>query len=160
MSVKPIELTEDEREQLLSIIKKGSDWRERDRAETILMLSEGQTVFAVAEKQGVMPEAIRERRRKWLKRGLSSLPDQPRSGAPSKLNEECRALLKAWMDAEPLTCRALVSRLQAECSIEVSASTLRNELKRLGYVWKRTRYSLKKSVIQSDSSKPGKTLLN
>lgn len=60
MSVKPIELSESEREQLQIIIKKGIDWRER--AKTILMLSEGQTVFAVAEQQGVMPEAIRERR--------------------------------------------------------------------------------------------------
>lgn len=47
MSVKPIELSEIEREQL----KKGSDWRERERAQTILMLSEGQTVLTVAERQ-------------------------------------------------------------------------------------------------------------
>lgn len=64
MSVKPIELSENEREQLQTIIKKGSDWRERERAQTILMLSEGQTVFAVAEQQGVKSEAIRERRRR------------------------------------------------------------------------------------------------
>ncbi|HEY8159622.1 MAG TPA: helix-turn-helix domain-containing protein [Methylobacter sp.] len=160
MSVKPIELTENEQEQLKIIIRKGSDWRARDRAETILMLSEGQTVFSVAEKQVVMPEAIRERRRRWLKNGLSSLPDQPRSGAPSKLNEDHRALLKEWMDAEPLTCRVLVNRLETECDISISASTLRNELKRLGYVWKRTRYSLKKIVIPSVSSKPSAKLPN
>ena len=84
MRVRPIELNESEREQLQFIIKKGSDWRERERAETILMLSDGQTVVAVAERQGVKPEAIRERRRKWWRNGLNSLPDQPRSGAPSK----------------------------------------------------------------------------
>ncbi|MFA5921277.1 MAG: hypothetical protein WC856_08290 [Methylococcaceae bacterium] len=38
MSVKPIELTESEQEQLRIIIRKGSDWRARNRAETILML--------------------------------------------------------------------------------------------------------------------------
>jgi len=48
--VKPIELSEAEREQLLAIIKKGSDWRERERAQSILMLSEGTTVFAVHVK--------------------------------------------------------------------------------------------------------------
>jgi len=74
MSVKPIELTESEQEQLRIIIKKGSDWR--DRAEAILMLSEGQTVFSVAGKQGFMPEAIRERQRRCLRNGFSSLPDQ------------------------------------------------------------------------------------
>jgi len=59
-------LSESEREQLQIIIKKGIDWRERERAQTILMLSEGQTVFAVAEQQGVMPEAVQERRRQWV----------------------------------------------------------------------------------------------
>jgi transposase len=160
MSVKPIELSESEREQLQILIKKGIDWRERERAQTILMLSEGQTVFAIAEHQGVMPEAIRERRRRWLKKGLASLPDQPRCGAPSKLNEAHRTRLKEWIDDEPLTCRVLVSRLVAECGVTISASTLRNELKHMGYVWKRTRYSLKKSAIPNASSKPGTTLPN
>lgn len=143
MSVRPIELSEIEREQLRTIIKKGSDWRERERAQTILMLSEGQTVFVVAEKQNVKPEAIRERRRRWLKKGMDSLPDQPRCGAPSKLSDANRSQLKEWIDGEPLTCRALISRLTTECEVIISASTLRNELKRMGCVWKRTRYSLK-----------------
>lgn len=157
MRVGPIELSENEREQLQQIIKKGSDWRERERAQTILMLSEGRTVVAVAEQQGVKPEAIRERRRKWWRSGINSLPDQPRSGAPSKLTDSHRSQLKEWIDAEPLNCRALVSRLKTECGVTISASTLRNELKRLGYVWKRTRYSLKKSAIPSASSKPSTT---
>ncbi|MBD9360846.1 helix-turn-helix domain-containing protein [Methylomonas fluvii] len=157
MRVKPIELSENEREQLQLIIKKGSDWRERERADTILMLANGQTVIAVAEQQGVKPEAIRERRRKWWRNGLNSLPDHPRSGAPSKLTDSHRCQLKEWIDAEPLNCRALVSRLTTECGVTISAGTLRNELKRLGYVWKRTRYSLKKSAIQSASSRPDMT---
>lgn len=138
MSVRPIELSEIEREQLRTIIKKGSDWRERERAQTILMLSEGQTIFVVAEQQTVKPEAIRERRRRWLKNGMDSLPDQPRCGAPSKLSDAHRSQLKEWIDGQPLTCRALISRLTTECEVIISASTLRNELKRMGYVWKRT----------------------
>ena len=157
MRVRPIELSENEREQLQLIVRKGSDWRERERAETILMLSHGEAVIAVAEQQGVKPEAIRERRRKWWKNGLNSLPDQARSGAPSKLTDAHRSQLKEWVDAEPLNCRALVSRLTTECGVTISASTLRNELKRMGYVWKRTRYSLKKSAIPSASNKPGTT---
>jgi transposase len=91
MRVVRVELRETERELLQSIIKKGSDWRERERAETILQLAEGYTSFEVAEKQGVLPETIRERRLKWLKNGFASFPDQPRSGAPSKLSDEHRA---------------------------------------------------------------------
>lgn len=160
MRAKTIELSERDREQLQAIIKKGIDWRERERAQTVLMLANGQTVLAVAEQQGVKPEAIRERRRKWWKKGLASLPDQPRCGAPSKLTDAHRSQLKEWINTEPLTCRALVSRLRTECGVAISASTLRNELKRMGYVWKRTRYRLKKSVIPSGLNKPETILPN
>jgi transposase len=134
------------RELLQNLIKKGSDWRERERAETILLLVEGYTTFEVAEKQGVLAETIRKQRRKWFKTGFASFPDRPRSGAPSKLRNEHRQRLREWIDAEPLTSRALVNRLKTDCGVGISAGTLRNELKRMGYVWKRTRYSLKKKA--------------
>jgi hypothetical protein len=76
MSVKPIELSEIEREQLLTIIKKVAIGENVIAHK--LMLSEGQTVITVAEQRNVQPEAIRDRRRKWLKKGIASLPDQPR----------------------------------------------------------------------------------
>ena len=88
--VAPIELGDSERECLIAIIKKGTDWRERDRAETILLLAAGHSVQSVAEQQGLCCEAVRIRRRKWLKSALASLPDQPRSGAPSKLTDAQR----------------------------------------------------------------------
>jgi transposase len=157
MRVVHVELTGTERELLHHLIKKGSDWRERERAESILQLAEGSTSFEVAQKQGLLPETIRERRRKWFKNGFASLADQPRSGAPSKLSDEHRARLKEWVEAEPLSSRALVTRLKTEYGVDVSAGTLRNELKRMGYVWKRTRYSLKKSAIPSALNRPNAT---
>lgn len=157
MRIVRVEVTETERELLQNLIKKGSDWRERERAETILLLAEGHMTIEVAEKQGVLAETIRERRRKWLKKGFASLPDQPRSGAPSKLSDEHRVRLREWIDAEPLTSRALVNRLKTDCGVGICAGTLRNELKRMGYVWKRTRYSLKKSATPSASCKPNAT---
>lgn len=118
-------------ELLENLIKKGSDWRERGRAKTILLLAEEHTTFDVSEKQGVLPETVRERRRKWLKKGFASLPNQSRSEASSKLIDEHRAQLKEWIDAEPLTSRALVNRLKIDCGIGISAGTLRNELKQM-----------------------------
>jgi transposase len=144
MGVKPIELLETDRKLLQHILKKGVDWRERERAETILMLAEGRSVKETAEKQGLTREAIRERRRKWLKTGFESLPDKPRSGAPNKLGAEHRDQIKCWIEAEPLTARMLLNRLESTYGVQIGNTTLRTELKRLGYVWKRTRYSLKK----------------
>lgn len=61
-----------------------------------------------------MPETIRERRRQWFKNGFASLADQPRSRAPRKLSDEHRARLKMWVEAEPLSSRALIIRLKTE----------------------------------------------
>lgn len=152
--VAAIELGDKERESLEVVTKKGRDWRERDRAETILLLASGESVQAVAERQGLCREAVRVRRRKWLKLGLASLSDQPRSGAPSKLDDAQRRQLGVWVEAEALSSRELLTRLEREYGVVVGRTTLRTELKGLGYVWKRTRYSLKKNAIPKRSSKP------
>jgi len=145
MIIRRVDLTEEEKAELGKIIKQGKDWRERERAETILLLSEGLSVIEVAQRQGVIPETIRERRRRWYKKWMLSLPDQWRRGAPSKLNEAHRDSLKRWMDEEALGSRELHSRLEKDHQVSISPSTLRNEIKKLGYVWKRTRYHLKKT---------------
>ncbi|WP_349432786.1 helix-turn-helix domain-containing protein (plasmid) [Methylomarinum sp. Ch1-1] len=155
-----IELTETERETLDDIIKKGHDWRERDRAMTIKLLSQGLTVSEVAKQQGYHEETIRRRRRLWKKKGFCSLPDQPRSGAPNKLTDEERQLLKTWVEQEALTSRALLSRLEERGAADICDKTLHNELKRMGFIWKRTRYSLKKNAIPKGSNKPDRTLSN
>ena len=152
--VAPIELEDSERECLIAIIKKGADWRERDRAETILLLAAEHSVQSVADRQGLCREAVRIRRRKWLKSGLASLPERPRCGAPSKLTDEQRQQLGTWVESEALSSRELLTRLEREFQVVIGRTTLRMELKRLGYVWKRTRYSLKKNETRSGSSKP------
>lgn len=139
---------------LKAILKKGMDWRERDRAETIVLLAAGHGVEEVAERQNLCREAVRIRRRKWLKAGLASLPDRPRSGAPSKLTDEQREQLGRWVEAEPLSSRELLTRLARDYPVTVGRTTLRMELKKMGYVWKRTRYSLKKNAIRTVSNKP------
>jgi transposase len=118
-------------------------------------LAAGESVQAVAEQQGLCREAVRIRRRKWLKCGLASLPDQPRSGAPSKLTDEQRQQLGQWVESEALSSRELLTRLEREYQVVMGRTTLRMELKRLGYVWKRTRYSLKKNETLKRSSEPG-----
>jgi len=152
--VAPLKLDDHQRACLKAIVKKGVDWRERDRAETLLLLADVKSIAEVADHQGLCLEAVRVRRRKWLKSGLASLPDLPRCGAPNKLADAHRQRLREWVEKEPLTVRQLLTRLVGEYPVAVSANTLRNELKQLGYVWKRTRYSLKKNGIPSDSTRP------
>ena len=130
--------------------------------ERAMQLLEGTTVQPlsvrdIAKQQGWCSESVRIRRRKWLKFGFARLSDQPRSGAPSKLNDEHRRRLAEWVEAEPLSARELITRLAREYQVTVGSTTLRTELSRLGYVWKRTRYSLKKSATRRASSEPKAT---
>ncbi len=62
------------------------------------MLSQGQTVFAVVEQLNVKPEAVRERRRNWLKNeadgllGMSeSFGDVRRGHQPDTLRNEFKS---------------------------------------------------------------------
>jgi len=155
-----IKLSETELQRLEAIIKKGSDWRERDRAMTIKLLHEGMSTADIAKQQEHHVESIRRRRRRWLKEGFDSLPEKSRSGAPQKLSEDVQQFLKKWVTEEALNSRILLKRLKDECGIEVSDRCLHRTLKKLGFVWKRTRYSLKKSVMKTPSKKLDKRLNN
>lgn len=57
-------LTPEEKEQLEDLVKHAAYWRERQRAQTILWLANGETVEQVAERQQRIPETIRLQRRK------------------------------------------------------------------------------------------------
>jgi hypothetical protein len=50
LTIKLLELNENERTLLDTIIKKGAGWRERDWAETITLLADGFSVKGIAEK--------------------------------------------------------------------------------------------------------------
>lgn len=155
-----IELTEIELETLENIIKKGNDWRERERALTIKLLHEGKSTAEIAKQQDCHVETIRQRRRRWQKEGFASLPDKPRSGAPGKLSEDDRELLKQWVTEDALSGRQILKRLQEERGVKVSDRCLHRTLKAMGFVWKRTRYSLKKSVMKKPLPTLSKTLNN
>jgi len=145
MRLKALELSDEERSRLNEIVKKGSDWRERERAQTILLLADGLSGVAVAAQQDVIPEAVYERRQRWLTRGFAGLPDGARCGAPPKLTGEHVLQVKAWAEAEALTAPVLLARLKEQFGVVVHRNTLIAVLKKAGYVWKRTRHSLKKT---------------
>jgi transposase len=145
MKLKDMELLAEDRTQLLEIVEKGSDWRERHRAQTVLYFADGWRAKAIAECQKLDLDTVYDRRKNWLEEGFVSLPDKPRSGAPSKLSESHLAQIQAWVKEEALTGPALLAKLKEEFDVVVHASTLNLALKKMRIVWKRTRHSLKKT---------------
>ncbi|SFP60263.1 helix-turn-helix domain-containing protein, partial [Pseudomonas borbori] len=98
MKHKPLPLTEEEILKLEEIVHKGTDWRSRDRAGTLLRLARGDSPKAVAEAFGVCTQTVYERRQQWLSKGFSGLFDAPRSGAPGKLSAYL-STLSEWAQA-------------------------------------------------------------
>jgi len=143
-TAKSLTLTEEERQQLRRIDERGSDWRERRRARTLLLLDKGLSIDAVVTEQKIHRDTVADHREAWLARSFAGLRDRPRSGAPRKLSEAHKELLCAWAKAEACTAAGLRSRLSAEQGVQVSLWRVQSALKEKGYVWKRTRHSLRK----------------
>ena len=145
MKLSPLELSADDRAKLQEVVAKGSDWRARHRAQTLLYFDDGLSANAIVALQDLNIDTVYDRRKNWLSKGFAFLYDVHRSGAPPKLNTIHLDQIKTWAEAEALTAPAIVGRLKEECDVDVSVSTVSNALKALGFIWKRTRHSLKKT---------------
>ena len=140
---KILRLSDVDRCRLQRIVDRGWNWRERQRAQTLLLLDKGDSWTTVADKLGIHFRTVGTTRNQWLAEGMASLADRPRSGAPRKLTPEQVQRVAEWARAEPMTAPQLLARLKEEGGPSVHINTLVASLKASGLVWKRTRHSLK-----------------
>ena len=147
MYIKGLELSEEDRGELVKIVKKGRDWRMRERAQTLLYFDAGWEAKAIAAQQELHLDTVYDRRKHWLTEGFASLADKHRRGVPSKLTEAQREQLRLWASTEALTARQLLTKLKDEFDVVLHPNTLGVILKKMRFVWKRTRHSLKKSEM-------------
>lgn len=139
-----LQLSKEDRIALQKIIDRGENWRQRERSLTLIFLDDGFTMRQVSEAIGIDIRTVGLTRKDWIARGFDSLVDSPRSGAPKKiLAGQLESLVKIATE-EPLTAKALLGRHIAEGGEPVHVNTITKALKAAGFVWKRTRSSLKK----------------
>ena len=69
------------------MVRKSTDWRARERAQTSLLLSQPLLSREVAKLQNLHIETVRMTWQHWVKEGMAGLSDKQRSGAPRKLDE-------------------------------------------------------------------------
>ncbi len=141
----------EDRTALEEVVARGSDWRCRERARTLLLLDSGLSAEAVAAELKLNVRTVLTTRRSWFRDRLASLPDRVRSGAPRKITDDDLSKIAAAAVAEPLSGRQLLALHVAGGGIPVGLSTLTAALKSAGMVWKRTRHSLKKSATKPPS---------
>ena len=129
---------------LSEIVARSPDWRQRQRAQTLLHLDSGMSTIEVAKAVGIHVRTVSTTRRDWFRDGFESLVDAARSGAPKKLKAEQLDVLIELAKAEPLSAPALMAKYRESDDEPIHLNTLKAALKRSGLVWKRTRHSLKK----------------
>jgi transposase len=147
MKQKVLELSEEDRSELVKVAEKGRDWRMRHRAQTLLYFGAGWSAKAIAAQQTLHLDTVYDRRKHWLAEGFASLADKHRCGVASKVSEAQREQIRTWATEEALTARQLLTKLKEEFDVVVHPNTLGVILKKMKFVWKRTRHSLKKSEM-------------
>ncbi len=155
---KPLDtqLSEADRLALEQVVRKSPDWRARERAKTLLLLSQPLLSREVAKLQNLHIETVRVTWQCWVKEGMDSLSDKPRSGAPSKLDAAAIERLVQWAREKPSSATELLQRhIQAQ-GVPVEVNTLIRALKANGLVWKRTRHCVKKNETPPPSPSPAR----
>jgi transposase len=134
------------------VLRRTRDARLARRLMAVLQVLGGASPQEVARLMGVSPRSVYGWVRRLSQQGhAEALADRPRSGRPPLLSARELKHLRWLLSRSPQefglfctewTTAVLRAQLQREGRPEVSEDTLRTALHRLGYVWKRPRYTL------------------
>ena len=146
-------LSECESETLLNL-SIHHNWRDaRVRGAGMLQLASGTHPDVVASKLGVSHQSIYNWRHAWEERGLVGLISGHLGGRPQALSAAMVATAIKVASSEALTLKGIAQRIEAthQCTLPCSLDTLGKTLKAHGFSFKRTRWSLKKSAMRTNS---------
>ena len=146
-----LNLLSEDRIRLQNIVKRGNNWRERERSNTLILLDDGLSMSEVAKAVGIHVRTVGLTRMDWLKRNFDSLKDALRCGAPRKILPDELKMLQEAATKEPLTATALLAKHIESGGEPVHVNTVKDAMKRADFVWKRTRSSLKKKEMKATS---------
>jgi len=134
-----VQLTDEEREQLLTLTRKGeTQARKVRRAQVLLMADHGHTDEQIQSALSASATMVYQTRQKYAQGGLdTALNEKPRTGGPRKLDAKGEALLVATACSAPpdgrecWTMQLLADRLVALKVVEtISDEAVRLLLKK------------------------------
>jgi transposase len=155
-------LTSGQRRRLHQQLKAAHDARLYRRTLAVLEVSRRRPVLEIAHTLGVNPRSVYY----WVEayaqaQDPTALRDRDRSGRPSRWTKAQRELLQELLERSPQelgsyavdwTVPLLQKHLEHRSGQWLSDDTIRRELQRQGYVWKRSRY-----VLDPDPEREKKT---
>ena len=134
-----VELTADEREQLLKLTRQGkTSARKVKRANILLLADEGQTDVNIATALHVGLSTVERTRKRFVLEGFTTaLNERPRPGAKCKLDAKGEAVLETLAQSEPpdgqkrWTMQMLADRLvELKVVNSISDETVRKQIKK------------------------------
>ena len=137
---------------LRQLTKTDPDPRVRRRAQTLLLVGQGQTLASAARLMGTAAHRIRSWQARFAAEGRQGLVDRSRRGRPPALDAVACAFLEEALAQGPQayglpvtiwSIRDLQILLQRERGITVSICTLHRVVHALGYRYRRPRHDLR-----------------
>ncbi len=134
-----VDLTKEEKAELLELVGKGeARARKMNRAHILLLANEGRTDKDIAQALHTSPSTVERTRRRFVEGGLErALNESPRPGGKRKLTGKQEAYLVALACSDPpegkkrWSMQLLADRLvELEIVEEISDETVRRKLKK------------------------------
>ena len=145
-----IDLTPDDRQALQQLTRKGkTSARKLNRARILLLVDEGRAESDISQILGTSGNTIWRTKKRYNEGGLDwALNDEPRAGAPPKLDGKQEALLVALACSDPPEGRETwTMQLLADKLVELDVvASISDET---------VRTTLKKTTLSHGKSKPG-----
>ena len=136
-----VDLTKEERTQMLEFIKSGKQSaRKLNRARILLLADEGQADGEIAEALHTGTATVQRTRQRFVAGNLEgALNERPRPGGQKKLDEKGEAILESLAHSQPpegrkrWTLQLVADRLvELKMVDSISYETVRQELKKSG----------------------------
>lgn len=144
-----------ERRDLEQVVSGSREAKPLKRAQGVLAVADGESVPAIARRLQVCEKTVYNWVERWTTRDAAAaecLGDQPRSGRPSTLCDQVAATVTTLLETKPRDhgyrqaewTVPLIRGHLAQEHIEASGTTIRKQLHKLGYRWKRPRFVLRR----------------
>lgn len=161
--MKELQLTHWQRLQLRRQLQQTRDTRVHRRTLAVLEYSQGRPIARIAQMLGVVRQSVYN----WIETyaqdyNPAALHEEERSGRPSVWTKRVRKRLQTLLGQSPdqlgyfavnWTVPLLQEEVERRTGQSLSEDTVRRELERQNYVWKRGRY-----VLDPDPEREKKTL--
>lgn len=155
-----------QRRELEALVADTQETKVLKRAQGLLAVAEGESVPTIARRLQVCEKTVYNWVERWASRETAAadcLADQPRCGRPSTLCNRVAQIVTKLFDSKPRdhgyrqaewTVPLIQGHLYRQ-EVAASGTTIRKQLHKLGYRWKRPRFVLRRRSSTWKQAKGG-----